>query len=323
MSQGSTATGAVLTAADSVAYLGPQGTFTEVAMRAMPSVGDAQAVPMTSVDAVLDAVRRGDVAAGVVPIENSLEGPVTTTLDALARRDSQLVITQEWAIPVRFSLLVRPGVALTDIRQVASIPIAAAQCRGWLSENLPDAHVLAALSTASAAQRLGTENPPPYDAAISPAVAAQHYGLEVLADDIGDNSAASTRFVQVRRPGPPPPRTGADKTTLMLFMREDHAGALMEILTEFAVRGVNLTNIESRPTRKQLGDYYFAIDCEGHVADARVGEALTGLRRVCAEVRYLGSYPRHDGKQPHARPGTTDEDFTAAATWLAQIRSGT
>lgn len=322
MSQGSTATGAVLTAADSVAYLGPQGTFTEVAMRAMPSVGDAQAVPMTSVDAVLDAVRRGDVAAGVVPIENSLEGPVTTTLDALARRDSQLVITQEWAIPVRFSLLVRPGVSLAQIRQVASIPIAAAQCRGWLSANLPDAHVLAALSTASAAQRLGTENPPPYDAAISPAVAAQHYGLEVLADDIGDNSQASTRFVQVRRPGPPPPRTGADKTTLMLFMREDHAGALMEILTEFAVRGVNLTNIESRPTRKQLGDYYFAIDCEGHVADARVGEALTGLRRVCAEVRYLGSYPRHDGKQPHARPGTADEDFADAAAWLAQIRSG-
>lgn len=322
MSQEFTPTAAVLTSGDSVAYLGPQGTFTEVAMRAMPSVGEAQAVPLTSVDAVLDAVRNGDVAAGVVPIENSLEGPVTTTLDALARQESQLVITQEWAIPVRFSLLVRPGSTLADIKQVASIPIAAAQCRGWLSSNLPDAHVLAALSTASAAQRLGTEDPPPYDAAISPAIAAQYYGLDVLVEDIGDNAEASTRFVQVRRPGPPPPRTGADKTTLMLFMREDHAGALMEILTEFAVRGVNLTNIESRPTRKQLGDYYFAIDCEGHVADARVGEALTGLRRVCAEVRYLGSYPRHDGKQPHARPGTADEDFAEAATWLARIRSG-
>ncbi len=322
MADDSTPTGSNLSAADSVAYLGPQGTFTEVAMRAMPSVGDASAVPMTTVYAVLDAVRSGEVAAGVVPIENSLEGPVTTTLDALARQDSKLVITAEWAIPVRFALLVRPGVALADIRQVASIPIAAAQCRGWLTRNLPDAHVLAALSTASAAQRLGTEDPPPYDAAISPAVAAAHYGLDVLVDDIGDNTEASTRFVQVRRPGSPPPRTGADKTTLMLFMLEDHAGALMEILTEFAVRGVNLTNIESRPTRKQLGDYYFAIDCEGHVADARVGEALTGLRRVCAEVRYLGSYPRHDGKEPHARPGTADVDFAEASDWLAAIRSG-
>lgn len=311
-----------LRAGDSVAFLGPAGTFTEVAMRAMPSVGEAQAVPLPTVDAVLDAVRGGEVSAGVVPIENSLEGPVTTTLDALARDDAPLVITEEWALPVRFALLVRPGVGLADIKQVASIPIAAAQCRNWLAANLPDAHVLAALSTASAAQRLGTEEPPPYDAAISLAIAAEHYGLDVLTDGIGDNPDASTRFVQVRRPGPPPAPTGADKTTLVLFMREDHSGALLEILTEFAVRGVNLTRIESRPTRKQLGDYYFSVDCEGHVDDARVGEALTGLRRVCANVRYLGSYPRHDGKQPHVRPGTTDADFSEAAQWLQQVRSG-
>ena len=188
---------APLTSADSVGYLGPMGTFTEVAMRSMESTGDAQPVPLATVDAVLDAVRSGEVAAGVVPIENSLEGPVTTTLDALARDDSPLVITEEWALPVKFALLVRPGVALGDIHQVASIPIAAAQCRNWLTENIPNAHVLAALSTASAAQRLGTEDPPPYDAAISPAVAAEHYGLEVLVDGIGDNVDASTRFVQV------------------------------------------------------------------------------------------------------------------------------
>ncbi len=292
-----------LTPRDSVAYLGPMGTFTEVAMRAMPTVGDAMPMPLASVDAVLDAVRGGDAAAGVVPIENSLEGPVTSTLDALARDEDPLVITEEWALPVRFSLLVRPGTGIADIDQLATIPIAAAQCRVWLATNLPTVHVLASLSTASAAQRLGTEDPPPYDAAISPAIAAEHYGLEILVDGIGDNPDASTRFVQVRRPGPPPAPTGADKTTLMLFMREDHSGALLEILTEFAVRGVNLTRIESRPTRKQLGDYYFSVDCEGHVSDARVGEALTGLRRVCADVRYLGSYPRHDGKQPHVRAG--------------------
>lgn len=311
-----------LSAHEKVAFLGPRGTFTELAMRSMSSTGDAEAVAMPTVDAVLDAVRSGDVTAGVVPIENSLEGPVTTTLDALARDDAPLVITQEWALPVRFALLARPGTELTDIRQVASIPIAAAQCRAWLTHNLPDAHVLAALSTASAAQRLGTEDPPPYDAAISPAIAAEHYGLMVLRDGIGDDSQASTRFVQVRRPGPPPTRTGADKTTLVLFMREDHSGALLEILTEFSVRGVNLTRIESRPTRKQLGDYYFSLDCEGHVDDERVGEALTGLRRVCAQVRYLGSYPRHDGHQPQIRPGTTDEDFAEANQWLQAIRSG-
>ena len=313
---------APLTSADSVGYLGPKGTFTEVAMRSMESTGDAQPVPLATVDAVLDAVRSGEVAAGVVPIENSLEGPVTTTLDALARDDSPLVITEEWALPVKFALLVRPGVALGDIHQVASVPTAAAGRRNWLAENTPDAHVLAATATASAAQRLGTEDPPPYDAAISPAVAAEHYGLEVLVDGIGDNVDASTRFVQVRRPGPPPTPSGADKTTLVLFMREDHSGALLEILTEFAVRGVNLTRIESRPTRKQLGDYYFSVDCEGHVDDARVGEALAGLRRVCADVRYLGSYPRHDGKQPHVRAGTTDADFAEAFSWLRRVRAG-
>ncbi len=314
--------GAGLSAGDKVGYLGPRGTFTEAAMVAMPSVSDEQIpIPLPTVDAVLDAVRTGEIAAGVVPIENSLEGPVTTTLDALARAEAPLTIVEEWAIPVRFALLVRPGQQLADIRQVASIPIAAAQCRQWLGKNLPDVHVMAALSTAGAAQRLAEEDPPPYDAAISPAIAATHYGLDVLAEDIGDNVDASTRFVLVRRPGTPPKRTGADKTTLVLFMREDHSGALLEILTEFAVRGVSLTRIESRPTRRQLGDYYFSIDCEGHVQDARVGEALAGLRRVCADVRYLGSYPRHDGKAPLVAPGTADPAFVEAQAWLTAIRN--
>ncbi|MGV1037358.1 MAG: prephenate dehydratase [Candidatus Nanopelagicales bacterium] len=303
-----------------VGYLGPRGTFTEAALRAMPSARDAVAEPFPSVEAVLEAVRSGQISAGVVPIENSLEGPVTTTLDSLARADAPLAIVEEWALPVRFALLVRLGVTLADIKQVASIPIAAAQCRQWLAAHLPEAHVLAALSTASAAQRLAQEDPPPYDAAISPIIAAEHYGLEVLEESVGDNPDASTRFVLVRRPGQPAAPTGADKTTLVLFMREDHPGALLEILTEFAVRGVNLTRIESRPTRRQLGDYYFSVDCEGHVADARVGEALKGLQRVCADIRFLGSYPRHDGKAAHMRIGTTDADFAAASRWLAKIR---
>lgn len=305
-----------------IGYLGPPGTFTEAALAAMPTAVGGQPEPFASVEAVLEAVRTGTVAAGVVPIENSLEGPVTTTLDSLANGDTPLRIVEEWALPVRFALLTRPGSELADIRQVATIPIAAAQCRRWLKRRLPRAALIAASSTAGAAAGLQGTDPVTYQAAISPAVAADHYGLQVLADDIGDNPDATTRFVMVRRAGPLPEPTGADKTTLMLFIHKDHAGALLEILTEFAVRGVNLTRIESRPTRRQLGDYYFSIDCEGHVAEARVGEALTGLRRVCADVRFLGSYPRHDGKQPHVRRGTADTDFAAATTWLEHIRAG-
>jgi prephenate dehydratase len=179
--------------------------------------------------------------------------------------------------------------------------------------------VIPAGSTAGAAAAL-VEEPPAYEAAIAPRLAAEVYALEVLADDIGDNDEASTRFVLVSLPGALPARTGADKTTLTLFMREDHPGALLEILTEFAVRGVNLTRIESRPTRKALGDYYFSVDCEGHIDDARVGEALAGLHRICAHVRFLGSYPRHDGRAPLLRPGVTDADFAAADSWLTSVR---
>lgn len=330
-----------------VGYLGPPGTFTETALLAMPTAAGCEPMPLPSVEAVLASVRLGSVEAGVVPIENSLEGPVTTTLDSLANGEEPLHIIEEWALPVRFALLAAPGTTLAEIQRISTIPIAAAQCQKWLNKKLPGVQLLAAVSTTEAAAELGSlaalktggatrtgaraDAAPadnrlqglPYQAAISPARAADHYGLEVLATDIGDNPDATTRFVMVRRAGSPPPPTGADKTTLVLYMREDHSGALLEILTEFAVRGVNLTRIESRPTRKQLGDYYFSVDCEGHVADARVGEALTGLRRVCADVQYLGSYPRHDGKQPHVRSGTADSDFTAAAQWLTRIRSGT
>lgn len=308
--------------AEKVGYLGPRGTFTEAALEGL--LGDEasarEAIAYPTVVAVLDAVRSGEVSSGVVPIENSLEGPVTTTLDALARHDDPLVIVGEYALPVRFALLVRPGTGIGDIEKLATMPIAAAQCRQWLDQNIPDVQVIAASSTASAAKKLG-ENPDcDYQAAISPEVAAKHYGLDVLANGIGDDMDASTRFVLVSKPVKPPAATGADKTTLMLFMREDHSGALLEILTELAVRGVNLTRIESRPTRKQLGDYYFSVDAEGHVDDARVAQALTGLRRVCSEVRYLGSYPRHDGKQSTVVHGASDEDFNAADKWIAAIR---
>ena len=304
-----------------LAFLGPTGTFSEAALLAMPVSAGAELIPEPTVPMALRAVRSGDCAAALVPIENSVEGSVSATLDELGWGDPPLVITDEIAMPVRFALLARPGTHLSDIRTVATHPHAEAQCRGWLARNVPDARSIPASSTAAAAAAL-LEEPAPYDAAIAQSLAAERYGLTMLADNIADNGDASTRFVLVRRPGELPERTGSDKTTLMLFMRADHSGALMEILTEFAVRGINLTRIESRPTKKVLGDYYFSVDLEGHVNDARVGEALMGLRRVCAQVRFLGSYPRHDGVVPVLRPGVSDADYADALEWLGHIRSG-
>jgi prephenate dehydratase len=249
-----------------------------------------------------------------------VEGSVPVTLDELATGEP-LMITREMTVPVAFSLLVRPGVSADEVRRVATHPHAAAQTRRWLALHLPDAEVVHTTSTAFAAFML-TQPDAEWDAAVSAPVAADHYRLATLATGIGDNPGALTRFVLVSRPGPPPPPTGRDKTSVVAFMRDDHPGALMEILDQLAMRGVNLTRIESRPTGAALGNYCFSVDAEGHVADARVGEALMGLRRVCADVRFLGSYERHDGVAPDIRAGTTDAEFDDAAAWLARLRNG-
>lgn len=302
------------------AYLGPAGTFTEQALRSLPAAARAELQPCPTVTVALDAVRGGEADAAVVPIENSVEGSVPVTLDELATGDP-LIITREMTVPIAFSLLARPGVAAGDVRRVATHPHAAAQTRRWTALHLPLAEVVHTTSTAQAALLL-TRPDAEWDAAISAPVAAEHYRLATLASGIADNPDALTRFVLVARPGPPPPPTGRDKTSLVAFMREDHPGALMEILEQLAMRGVNMTRIESRPTGAVLGDYCFSLDIEGHVEDARVGEALMGLRRVCADVRYLGSYERHDGVAPTIRPGTSDAEFLDAAAWLARLRHG-
>ena len=305
-----------------IAFLGPVGTFCEAALLTMPVAAQAERVPAKSVQLAIDLVRGGEVDQALIPIENSVEGSVSVTLDELAN-GVRLVIVDEVALPVRFALMARPGTTLADIASVASHPHALAQVRGWVDTHLPEATVIPALSTAGAAAALLTE-PRPFDAAVAPSLAAQRYGLEILADGIGDTDDASTRFVLVQRPGVLPAPTGADKTTLSLYMRQDEPGALMRILNEFAVRGVNLTRIESRPTKRVLGDYFFSVDVEGHVADARVAEALMGVHRVCLDVRFLGSYPRHDGKAPVLQPGVTDTDFADALAWLDQLKeSGT
>jgi len=304
------------------AYLGPAGTFTEAALAAcLAEVGlatDAVLVPRATVAAALEAVRSGDAVAAMVPLENSVEGSVSATLDELAF-GAPLVIRRETHLPVAFALLVRQGTALEDVRTVASHPHAQPQCRHWLHEHLPDSEWVAAASNADAA-RLVSEGR--YDAALAGSFAAEVYGLEVLADDVHDVAGAETRFVLVSRPVSPERATGSDKTSLVLVIGKDHPGALLEILTEFAVRGINLTRIESRPTGGGIGDYFFSVDAEGHIDEARVGEALIGLHRICADVRFLGSYPRADGARPALRRGVSDGEYSEAQAWLARIRDG-
>ena len=301
-------------------YLGPEGTFTEAALLTwLGSEHSAEPVPCSSVIAALDAVRTGELTGAMVPFENSLEGSVSATLDTLAT-GTALMITAEVQASVAFSLLVPPGVALADVTTVTTHPHAHAQCRRWLTENLPQADFTTAASTAAAAAIVAKGETPGLAAVAAP-LAGEVYGLEEAATDIGD-SAAETRFVMVGQAAPPAPATGADKTSLMLYIGEDHPGALLQILTEFAVRGVNLTRIESRPTGGGIGDYFFSVDIEGHVDDARVGEALMGLRRVCADVRFLGSYPRIDQRAPIVRKGVSDEEFRGAQAWLARVREG-
>lgn len=307
---------------EAIAFLGPEGTFSQAALEQLLAAQGrtASLEPCNSVVAALQAVRDGRAQAALVPMENSVEGSVPATLDELAI-GRPLVITAETTLPVQFHLWTVPGRSLADISRVTTHPHAQAQCRGWLHENLPSAEVVPAMSTATAARAVA-DDPAHYDAAIAAPWAGPPLGLVAVAEDIADNADAVTRFVLVGRHVAPSAPTGADKTTLVLYMRQDHPGALLEMLTEFAVRGVNLTRIESRPTKRVMGDYFFTVDCEGHVLDERVGEALRGLHRLCAEVRFLGSYPRHDGKAPVVRTGTTDADFLESQAWLDGVRQG-
>ncbi|GAA4117207.1 prephenate dehydratase [Knoellia locipacati] len=300
-------------------YLGPEGTFTQMALLAWSASHDGEHVPFGSVDSALEALRRSEIDAAMVPIENSVEGGVSATLDALASGDP-LVVIGEVNVPITFVLAARAGMPRADVRAVGTHSHAWAQVRGWMDANLPGAAYVPTLSTAAAAAGLSSGVEQAYDAAVCAPVAASNHGLEVLASDIGDRAGAVTRFVLVSRPGTLPERTGADKTTVMLFQRHNRAGGLLELLEQFAVRGINMTRLESRPTKGSLGSYCFSIDFEGHVLDERVGEALMGLKRVCAEVRFLGSYPREDGAAVDVAPLTTDADFAGARDWLRSLR---
>ncbi|WP_158888495.1 prephenate dehydratase [Amycolatopsis anabasis] len=296
-----------------IAYFGPQGTFTEQAARTLAP--DDELVPVETTPSALAAVRAGEADAACVPVENSVEGPVTATLDSLAE-DEPLVAVAEALLPVHFSVLARAEAG--EIRTVASHPHALAQVRRWVEANLPGARPVATSSTAAAAVAVQNGE---FDAAVTAPVAVEHYPLRVVATGVADVADARTRFLLVRRPGALPEPTGADRTSIVAAA-PNRIGALSELLTELAFRGINLTRLDARPIKENFGHYLFFIDFEGHVAEPRIGDALAALRRRCSNVRFLGSHPRADGVRATIEPNAGNHDFTDAVDWVAAVRKG-
>lgn len=300
-----------------VAYFGPAGTFTEEALLTQPDLAAADRAPFPAVPDVIAAVERGDADSGVVPIENMIEGSVSITLDTLAF-DSELLIQREIDLPVSLVLCVRPGVTLADVHTVVSFPHALAQCRGWLGKKLPDAQTRASNSTSDAALEV-SKSKRTDQAAICNGLAAKLYGLDVLAGDVADRGENQTRFVLVGRGVPAP--SGHDKTTIVCFQRKDQPGSLLSILQEFAARAINLTKIESRPTKNGLGDYCFFIDCDGHISDEVVADALRNIVAKHAEVKFLGSYPVAGAPETSvARRTAAGRAWKHASEWVESLR---
>lgn len=275
-------------------YLGPAGTFTEQAavdLAAMQPSPAADLVPTASVSEALAQVRGGTADAACVPLENSVEGAVPLTQDELTHGEP-LFITAEAYVPVTFHLLVRPGMTMSRITAVGSHPHGLAQVRDWVARHLPAARTVVTDSTAAAAAAVAAGT---LDAAAAAPVAGTRYGLEVLADDIGLIRDAITRFVLLRRPAAAPEPTGNDRTSMVLWVANE-PGTLLGLLAEFASRGINLTRLESRPTRTRPGEYVFLVDADGHIADPAVADVLAALVRRGALLRYLGSYARMRGR---------------------------
>lgn len=298
------------------AYLGPPGTFTETAARLVTG-GEHDLVACSDIIDVLRRVEAGEVGRGVVPIENTLEGPVSATLDALAF-EYDLLIEGELELPVALVVAAPRGSRVEDLVSIHSHPVALAACRRWLSSHAPQAEQVPAASTARAAQHVASEQPG--HAAIVNPLAAERYGLDVLARNVADSPTNSTRFVVVGTTMPPP--TGWDKTSVVVFIEENRPGALLQLLEIFAERDLNLTKIESRPTKAELGEYCFFLDVEGHVADERVGDALAATKRTHRDVKILGCYRRSGARQTTEaeRIAADDAAYRDAAAWLASWR---
>ncbi len=303
-----------------IGFLGPEGTFTEEALLREPDYADGDILPLDSLADVLESVDRAEIDLGFVPLENAIEGTVRDIIDSLVF-DFDLRIQREVVLDVHLHLMGTPGTSLGDVERVASIPVATAQCLRFLHERLPRATMVATNSTADAARLLGQGDPSMTDrptAAIAPRLAAKLYGLEILADDVEDHPDNQTRFVSLAKTGIPAP-TGHDRTSIACFQSADHPGSLYAILGHFAARNINLTKLESRPTKQALGDYCFIIDFEGHVGDAVVGDCLADLHAELAGVKFLGSYPAA-GPRGEAIREEVDQSRRDAHSWMDGLR---
>lgn len=301
-------------------YLGPAGTFTEAALDQVPEARGHDWKPVHNVGEALADVLEGRSHAAMIAIENSVEGGVSTTLDALATLPG-LRIIGEYLVKVNFVLVGKPGVRLADVEVIAAHPVAYAQCHSWLGEHLPrHAHVPAASNVASILGVLDGSSPA--QAAIAAPGIVQHHDVEVLAEQIGDNDNAVTRFVLVSKPTPPGEPTGADKTSLIVELPDDRPGALLDMLEQFSTRGINLSLLQSRPVGDALGRYRFVVDADGHAYDERMADALLGIRRFSPRVVFLGSYPRADRRIVHYPERYADGVFVEARDWLRALLHG-
>lgn len=299
-----------------VGYLGPHGTFAEEALLTQPDLAAFEAVPLRSVPHVISAVEQGDVELGFVPLENSIEGSVSATLDTLAF-DTDLLIQREVDLPVSLHLGARAGTKLDDIQTVISHPNPLGQSRMWLTRKLPQAGTRVANSTAEAAQEVSKSKKAGL-AAIANQSALGRYGLTVLASEIEDHPS-ETRFVIVGHGIPK--RTGHDKTAVVCFQREDRPGSLLAILQEFAARSLNLTKLESRPTKQGLGEYCFFIDFEGHISDELVADCLRNVAAKQADVKFLGSFPVSGHEDAHVRRRAANKAWRTAKQWVDELQT--
>ncbi len=300
-----------------ISFLGPAGTFTEEALFTQPDYAEAELVPAATLTEALEAVGNGDAALAFVPIENSIEGAVNATVDSLIF-EVDLLIQREVVLDVHLHLAAQSGTELGAVTRVLSIPVASAQCRRYLAAKLPKAEIVATNSTAEAA-RIVSKEPQPGSAALAPRLAAELYGLEVIAHRVEDHSDNQTRFVALAPSGVPAP-TGHDKTSIVCFQREDRPGSLHGILSEFAARSINLTKLESRPSKRGLGNYCFLIDLEGHIVDEVIADCLRVLHAELAGVKFLGSYPAAGEHGPAAR-ARADTAWREADAWVNSLRS--
>ncbi len=304
------------TSAPRVAFLGPPGTFTEEALLGEPDLSAGELMPLGSMPEVLAATQSGEADIGFVALENSIEGTVRLVLDGLVF-EHDLLIQREVVMAVRQHLVGPPGMGLADVRRVVSFPVAMAQCRRFFASRLPSVDIVASNSTAEAVRQVAAE-PEPGTAALGSTLAAKLYGLDVVASEIDDHPENATRFVVVAREGVPAP-TGHDKTSVVCFQSDDRPGSLHGILGQFTARNINLTKLESRPTKHSLGDYCFIVDLEGHVDDEIIADCLRDLHAQLANVKFLGSYPAAGEHGPAIRRDA-EESWRAADAWITSLR---